>query len=184
MHLSKITFLERLANLFELLIILFVLIMALIMQFILHELPCPLCLLQRAGFFGVVIGFFLNLKFGLRSSHYAIAIISGLYTSFVALRQIALHVIPGYGAYGIALFGFHLYTWSYIIAMTIVCVTTLCLAIDRQYQGSNTITPLWRYTIHIIFMLIVAVLLINIVTVFLECGLQTCPDNPTYYKLI
>lgn len=124
----------KLANIFELLAIIVVLALALAFQFVLHELPCPLCMLQRVGFVGIALGFLLNLRFGFRPSHYSIALISALYTSFVALRQIVLHVIPGTGAYGDAVFGMHLYTWSFIIAMVIVVVTVFLLGVDRQYD--------------------------------------------------
>src|SRR4051812_5424863 len=40
-------------------------------QFILGELPCPLCLLQRAGFAAAGVGLALNVSVGSRPSHYA-----------------------------------------------------------------------------------------------------------------
>src|SRR5579862_2934195 len=86
---------ERLASLFELVAVITVLAMTLLLQFVFNELPCPLCLLQRIGFVGIAYGLLLNLRFGFKPSHYAVVILSGLFTAFVALRQIALHVIPG-----------------------------------------------------------------------------------------
>ena len=38
-------------------------------QLVLHELPCPLCLLQRILFAMLAIGPILNVRFGPRPSH-------------------------------------------------------------------------------------------------------------------
>ena len=38
-------------------------------QFILHELPCPLCLLQRIAFAMLAVGPILNVRYGPRPSH-------------------------------------------------------------------------------------------------------------------
>ncbi len=103
---TLIAFTENICNLLEVYFIILMLVMAFAIQFILHEIPCPLCLLQRLGFLAIAFGFLMNLRFGLRPSHYAIVIISALYTSFVALRQIALHVVPGTGSYGSAILVF------------------------------------------------------------------------------
>ncbi len=71
-----------------------ILVVALGFQIFLHDLPCPLCMLQRIGFFGVTLGLLMNLRLGLHPSHYALSLLSALFTGFVALRQIALHVVP------------------------------------------------------------------------------------------
>ena len=125
-------------NALEILGIFVTLLMAFAFQFVLHELPCPLCLLQRIGFFSMAFGFLLNLRFGLRPSHYAFVILWALFTSFVALRQIALHVVPGTGTYGSPFLGMHLYTWSFVVSMGIIVFTTLFLGVDRQY------IPAWK----------------------------------------
>lgn len=179
-----IKLLQLVANLFELAAIIVILLLALAFQIIYHELPCPLCLLQRIGFISIAFGFLLNFRFGLRPSHYAIVILSGLFTSFVALRQIALHVIPGTGAYGSPVLGLHLYTWAFIIAMTIVIITTLLLGIDRQYQKSNYKNIRWTYLTNLLFLLVTMTILANILSAILECGFNACPDNPIRYELI
>lgn len=176
---------ERIFNMLGMLGIILMLFQAFVFQILLHELPCPLCLLQRVGFLGVAFGFLLNLRFGLRPSHYAIVLLSALFTAFVALRQVALHIIPGSGVYGDAIFGIHLYTWSFIIAMMVVVGTTFMLGIDRQYQKEahtkHMHWPIATYTLYAVFILLV---FSNLVSVILECGLQQCPDNPVQYKLL
>lgn len=169
---------EYLINLFEFLAVIFVLLIALVFQFVLDELPCPLCLLQRIGLLGVAFGFLLNLRFGVRPSHYAIVLMSAIFTSFVALRQISLHVIPGTGAYGSAIFGIHLYTWSFIFSVCIMIVTTLLLGVDTQYLATLRKDPRWRVWRRFVLVAMLLVLVVNIVSVVQVCGLHECPDNP------
>lgn len=167
----------RLLNGLEILGIQFILILALGFQIFLHDLPCPLCLLQRIGFFGIAIGLLMNLRFGLHPSHYAIALLSALFTSFVALRQIALHVVPGTGVYGLPFLGLHLYTWSFIVAMLIIIFTSIILGIDRQYQNSMSIRMQSHWSTHSLLGLTVLVLIINIISLFMQCGFGECPST-------
>jgi hypothetical protein len=113
-------------------------------------------------------------------------LISALYTSFVALRQIVLHVIPGTGAYGDAVFGMHLYTWSFIIAMVIVVVTVFLLGVDRQYDPiSNGNGKFWGKVTNLLFVLMTVIIVTNIISVVLQCGFNAeCPDDPVKYELL
>jgi disulfide bond formation protein DsbB len=182
---KTITTFERALNTLELAGIIAMLFMAFAFQVILNELPCPLCLLQRVGFLGIAFGFLLNLRFGLRPSHYSVVLISAILTSFVALRQISLHVLPGSGTYGNAVFGLHLYTWSFIVAMLVIITTTLQLGVDRQYHKPNTKkiqNMKSRYLTHGLFIVLSLLILTNLVSVLLECGIEQCPDNPVHYQ--
>ena len=182
---TKVKLITIFCNLFELAGVIIVLSMAFAFQIILHELPCPLCLLQRVGFFLIAIGFLMNLHFGFRLHHYAMTILGALFTAFVALRQISLHVIPGTGFYGSPFLGYRLYTWSFIIATIIIFFTTILFCINQQYLVTNKdkkilktyITPLT----HTLFVAFVIILFLNIITVFLECGFGSCPSSPTHY---
>lgn len=176
--------LERLATLLELFAILLILLITFGIQFVLRELPCPLCLLQRVGMIGILFGFLLNFRFGFRPSHYAIVLLSGFFTSFVALRQIALHVIPGTAAYGSAIFGLHLYTWSFIAALVVVVSTTLMLSVDKQYQQQRKANSRWRHAVNMLFILTIFIIAANMVSVILECGTKVCPDNPVRYEML
>lgn len=176
-----IVFGGRVANLFEFCGILVVLVLAFAMQFFYDELPCPLCLLQRLGFLMIAYGFLLNFRFGFRPSHYSIVILSALFTSFVALRQVALHVVPGTGSYGSAVFGMHLYTWSFILSMAIVVGTTLLFGIDRQYLVDVKQPAIWRRITNFFAILLAVMLIANLVSVYMECGFDQCPDNPVVY---
>lgn len=152
-------------------------------QFILWEFPCPLCLLIRMGMLGVAFGFLLNLKFGVRPSHYGVSLISAIFGGAVALRQILLHIVPGTGSYGSAILGMHLYTWAFVIFAATALIVGILLIFDRQFvtnPDNHKLTGFAKF----VFILVIVITLANVVTAFFECGLGECPDNPTEYKLL
>lgn len=104
---------RRIFNLLNIFAISAVLLFAFWIQIFWHEEPCPLCNLQRLAWIGVAMGIFLNLRFGISSRHYSIAMLAALIGTLIAMRQITLHIIPGQPAYGSAFLGFHLYIWSF-----------------------------------------------------------------------
>jgi disulfide bond formation protein DsbB len=166
-------------NVLEVLGIALVLILAFAFQLILHELPCPLCLLQRAGFLITSTGLLLNVRYGIRPSHYVITLLGALLTSFVALRQIALHVVPGSVGYGSSVFGMHMYTWSFIVCMIIVVYTSIIMGFTVQYQQPKTQERNWKF--YVLFSIMLALAAGNFVSVLAVCGVKECPDNPISY---
>ena len=58
-------------------------VIALFYQFIFHELPCPLCLLQRVGLFCIAFGAMMNLKHGKEFKYDLIIIISSIYSVWI-----------------------------------------------------------------------------------------------------
>jgi len=161
--------------------IILLLALAFAFQFWLKELPCPLCLLQRIGFVATCIGFLLNLHYGFRPSHYALSLVAALFTAFVALRQIALHIIPGDEGYGSAIFGLHMYTWSFIISMLIVLFTTVILGFDIQYNHHRENFRRFKFIIPLLFVLVLLMAFSNFISTAVECGFRQCPDNPVNY---
>lgn len=170
-------------NSLEVVGILFVLCVAFFFQFVLNELPCPLCLLQRIGLIGICVGLLLNLKFGVRPAHYSLVLLSALFTGFVALRQVALHVVPGTGEYGSAIFGLHFYTWSFVVSMCVVIYTTIVLSFSVQYREGYLKNTSWKTVRYILFFLTLAIVAANIVSVYLECGFKPCPEDPINYLI-
>jgi len=83
-------------------------------QLVLGELPCPLCALQRVGFLVAGVGLMLNLRTGTSAANYGLVLLTAVAAGSASLRQIALHVVPGTGSYGSALFGMHFYTWAFV----------------------------------------------------------------------
>jgi len=162
--------------------LLLVLAIALALQFWLKELPCPLCLLQRIGFIGIMISLTLILQFGYQNRHIGITLLFALFTSFVALRQIALHVVPGTGSYGGEVFGLHLYSWSFLIAIAIIINNALFLILNANSSTHSKISLLWKKVNKTLLFIVCVITIINVATTFFECGFKFCPDNPTIYE--
>lgn len=181
MRLEQINKGIKLLNIIDVIGIAIILLIALALQFFLKELPCPLCLLQRLGLLGMAFGFLLNIRFKPRPIHYSLSLLAALLTGFIALRQIALHVVPGSGAYGDPFLGFHLYTWVFILSVLQIIYISIILGFFNQYlinyEPDHTVA-LWG-KIAIALLLFVAI--DNAIVVYFECGLQSCPDNPVAY---
>src|SRR3981189_2923994 len=105
-------------------------------QLLLHELPCPLCLLQRIQFAVLAIGPILNVRFGPRPSHYALSLLAAVAGFAFSTRQVLLHIMPGDAGYGTALFGYHYYTWALIGFATAIALLAAMLLFDRQFEGN------------------------------------------------
>jgi len=101
---------------------------ALFMQFFYKEQPCPLCLLQRAAFVSVGLSLVLNVRYGNRVTHWAMAILSACAGIAVSIRQILLHIASPTG-FGSAVFGLHMYTWCFIGFALIIVGSTVMLLI-------------------------------------------------------
>jgi disulfide bond formation protein DsbB len=161
---------------------------AIILQLVLHELPCPLCLLQRVGLMGIAFGYLLNIMYGNRANHYAYSSIAAIATSFIALRQVLLHIVPGSGYYGDPVLGLHMYTWVFVICIVAIAWNMLIVIIypeDLRHErlirkvkiGKNPIVKTIIYAY-------VATIAINIGLTFLECGVTQCPDDPVSYMIL
>ena len=156
---------------------------ALVLQVTLHELPCPLCLLQRAGLLLIALTLTFNLTFGRSTRHYGFVIIAALVTAIFAIRQILLHILPHSSTYGFPVWGLSLYAWISIIAAVMIVYSALMLIITK---ATAELTPptlpkvLSRTTICIVLLLALA----NTVSTLLECGPRNCPANPVHYQLL
>jgi disulfide bond formation protein DsbB len=174
--------LSRALNITGLFAVSAVLLVAFWSQLVGGELPCPLCLLQRAGFVCAAMGLALNVRFGPRPSHYAIVVLSSVAGAAVAARQVMLHIVPGSGAYGEALFGLHFYSWAFVVFTAMVAGSALMLLFDRQFEPPR---PAGRPALGTAAIALAALLAVsNGVSTVIECGGGLCPDNPTDYLLL
>lgn len=162
-----------------------VLFYALWSQIVENELPCPLCLLQRLGFVGVMAGLFLNLMLGPKPVHYGLASLAALFGIAAALRQTALHIIPGSGVYGAPLLGLHFYVWAFIVFFVIIFGLIVISSYSGQYTKEATFVPFKRQSILCKYAVVVSitVVVLNMLTTFAVCGPLVCADNPTDYWL-
>jgi disulfide bond formation protein DsbB len=140
-------------------------------QFILQELPCPLCLLQRILFAALAVGPILNIRFGIRPSHYAMSLLAAV----ASTRQVLLHIMPGDAGYGSALLGF----------ITAIVLLAAILMFDRQFKEDKAVLPATGGAFaQTAVWLVIALTAINVVTTLLECGFGACADNPLVYELL
>lgn len=152
-------------------------------QFWRHELPCPLCLLQRVGMISIGFGFLMNIRFGSRGLHYGLSIISAVISGIVSTRQMFLHIPPGSGSYGSSLLGLHFYTWGVLASIGVIVFIAVLLMLEsfrENLQETTHINTLAKIAITTFTLLIAA----NLLSVFLECGFSQCPDNPTAYQFL
>jgi disulfide bond formation protein DsbB len=154
-------------------------------QFVLHELPCPLCLLQRVMFALLAVGPILNIRFGPRPSHYALSLLAAIVGMTVSGRQVLLHIMPGDAGYGSAMLGLHFYTWALIGFAAAVALLAAILLFDGQFETDATPTPAATRTFaHIAVWLVIGLTSLNVVSTLLECGFAACADNPVIYELL
>jgi disulfide bond formation protein DsbB len=144
-------------------------------QIFMKETPCPLCWLQRIGMIGVAAGAFLNLQFGIRPAHYGLSLISALMGGTIALRQISLHVCPGFSKFGEPVLGVSLYTWSFFVfACATLYIAGLLFLYDPKQPQHPSLTNNWLCRLAIWALLVVT--FGNIVATLLQCGLGPCED--------
>lgn len=173
--------LVELANLLAVLGLGIVLLAAYGFQFALGELPCPLCTLQRVAFALTAFGFVLNLRFGARPAHYGLIILAALFGMTASGRQVMLHIVPGSGAYGSAVMGLHFYTWAFllfglvVLGVAVLLILGIAPANARHQPGAGA---------KLAAFLVIALVLANAVTTFVQCGPIECPDDPTAYWLL
>src|SRR5262245_32778505 len=147
---------------------------------LLHELPCPLCLLQRIQFAMLAVGPILNVRSGLRPSHYAVSLLTAVTGAAFAARQILLHVMPGDPGYGSALLGYHYYTWAFIGFAVAIIALAIMLLFDSQFRDDGKPQPVGALAGTAVG-LVIALAVLNVISTLLECGFGACPDNPKAY---
>ena len=158
-----------------------VLVAAFAMQFALGDLPCPLCLLQRAFFCALAVGPILNLRHGPHPLHYGLSMLAAMAGAAVSVRQILLHILPGDPGYGTAIFGLHYYTWAFILFVVAMLAITVMMLFERQFAPAEKPQPAVAAMLAV--WLVIGLTLANVASTVAICGFAACPDNPVTYAL-
>lgn len=166
----------RTLNSVMILILAGILLGALYIQLVLKEEPCPLCLLQRLGMIAVAIGALLNLRFGIKMEHYGLALLGCLMGGTVALRQISLHICPGFPEFGAPVLGLSLYTWSFLVFTSCVLGISILLFLYRPNQTADEEKPSMNLLEKIAFGSIFLIAILNLIFTFIQCGIGGCED--------
>jgi disulfide bond formation protein DsbB len=153
-------------------------------QLLLHELPCPLCLLQRIQFAVLAIGPILNVRWGPRPSHYALSLLAAAVGAAFSTRQVLLHIMPGDAGYGTALFGFHYYTLALIGFAAAIVLLAAVLLFDRQFEEDGATQPVIGSFARTAVWLVIVLTALNVISTLVECGLSACAENPVVYELL
>lgn len=157
---------------------------AFFMQWQKHEIPCPLCLLQRAALLGIAIGLAMNLRFGAKPGHYAMIALATTVGLVIAGRQTLLHITPGSGAYGEALWGLHLYVWAFLL-FAALGVGTVLMSIWEWARASTPARTVRAHSLTMALMATVCLLALgNGIATVLECAIGMCPADPISYLLL
>ncbi|WP_249689722.1 disulfide bond formation protein B [Stappia sp. WLB 29] len=175
--------LETTLNALALLAVSAVLGVAFLDQFAKDELPCPLCLLQRAGFLLLAIGPVLNVARGPRPAHYGVTILAGLVGAGFAMRQVLLHIEPGDAGYGAPFLGLHFYTWAFVVFVAAVAACGLMLVLRAPGEEARPAVRLTGLSL-VAVLLVLAMAALNTASTLVECGFDSCPDDPTVYRLL
>ncbi|MGA7372774.1 MAG: disulfide bond formation protein B [Methyloceanibacter sp.] len=175
--------LSRLLNALALVALDTVLVLAFADQLWFRDLPCPICILQRAGFIAAGFGLALNLIFGPRPSHYGLAIIGAMVEGVMSADQVLHYIVPGTGSYGNAIFGLHFYSWSLIAFAVVVAGSGVMLMFDRQFESSSP-PPLPLTVFPLTAVALLALLAVgNVASTLAICGVGLCPEVPGGYLI-
>ena len=171
-----------------------VVLSAFFIQFVLHEFPCPLCMLQRYGMFlsslGALFVIMQARRGTLTASRYAqglgMGILGALAGASVSVRQIELHINPSDPGYGEPFFRLHLYTWAFItfVVVLIFCGAVLMLMPKSIPAAPAAGTPA-RLVSTVVVWIFLGVIAANILAIIaLEGFAWVLPDDPSSYHLI
>ena len=161
---------------------------AMTLQYANGELPCPLCLLERAAMFGVCFGIMMNFRRGFSYQNTGFSLLFALLLLVVAVRQSLLDIYPrpGHEYIGSAIFGIHMPVWSIIIALCLLTAYAIKLAVlggDEYLRAADLAQfPFMSKAADVVSLYVIALCAINLVSVVLQCGLGEC--HTFNYKLL
>jgi len=170
-----------------LLVIAAILTAATAMQYIGGELPCPLCLLQRVGLFGVCFGIIATFRFGEQGRNTGLSLLFAIFLLVVSVRQSLLDIYPrpGHAYIGSAVFGIHMPVWCVLIALSLLIAYAIKLALlDLREARAFTLAefPTLARAARAVTAYVVLLCTINLVSVIVQCGFDAC--HTTGYRLL
>jgi disulfide bond formation protein DsbB len=158
---------------------------AMIFQFYGGEIPCPLCLLQRLAMFGVCYGTILHFHHGYSARNAGVSMLFALFLLIVSVRQTLLDIYPrpGHSYIGSTILGLHMPVWSVVIAVAILLAFATKLAVlDGEHLREPQPSPELGRLARLLSLYVIAICLINLVSVILQCGVGAC--HTFGYKLL
>lgn len=153
---------------------------AMTLQYVNGELPCPLCLLQRAAMFGVCFGIMQQFRHGYSYRNTGISLIFSLLLLIISVRQTLLDIYPrpGHEYIGSAVFGMHMPVWSIVIATCLIFTLALQLLVwgsDTKWREKPVSEyPILKTLATILSIYVIIIGTINFVSVGVQCKFNEC----------
>ena len=154
---------------------------ALFMQIYYHELPCSMCNVQRLAFLLFGSGILIAILYPNRCRNgYLFSGLSAVVGSLMAIMQVFIHIIPGASSVGSAIFGIHLYGWSYIfyiVAIIYLFIIQLFdnssqIIIELEYNQPRNIFKKLPIIVKFVIIFYLLICLGSLISAFMENGFQ------------
>jgi disulfide bond formation protein DsbB len=157
---------------------------AMILQYHGGEIPCPLCLLQRAAMFGVCFGIMLDFRHGRSARNAGFSMLFALWLLVLSARQTLLDIYPrpGHSYTGSAVLGLHMPVWSVIVAVAILAAYAIRFAVLGEPSRDPVSSPVLDRAARLLSLYVIAICLINFGSVILQCGAGAC--HTSGYRLL
>ena len=137
------------------------------------EEPCPLCYLQRVAMLLVCCGALMNLVFGFKPKHHGLIVLASLFGASVSIRQILLHICPTFPKFGVPFWGYSLYTWSFLTFASSLLLVSLLLFVSKfDEENQKPLNSFQKISVVWLVLVIVG----NLISVSIECGIGFCPE--------
>jgi len=177
---TAIAFLNWLFLVSVLAAILGILGMAMLLQYAGGELPCPLCLLERVAMMGICLGIVLHIRGGFSWHNTGTSLLFAVLLLVIAARQSLLDITPrpGHAYVGSAILGLHMPVWGVVIGLGILVAFSLKIALlgsgGRLEATRIEAFPALAAAGRLLSLALVAVVLVNAVSVIVQCGAGEC----------
>jgi hypothetical protein len=101
--------------------------------------------------------------------------LGGILGMAVSLRQILLHVLPGDPGFGNTFLELHFYTWAFVGFFCLIAAQAILLMLPNGGIRNHS----WLAKALVIWFILLV--LANLISTLLECGIGACADDPVTY---
>jgi hypothetical protein len=113
---------------------------------------------------------------------YGLSVLAAIVGAAISGRQILLHILPSDPGYGAPILNLHLYTWAFIVFVTVQVVSGINLVCINALQPRGV-----RFGVlsTVVIGLLGAIILMNAGVMFFQEGIHwRLPDDPDHYRLL
>lgn len=183
---AQLYLLAAVANVWALI---FILAAGFALQFVLGELPCPLCVMQRIALMLCALGplhILLSSRNGPLTVRAAavgngIAIVSAMLGAIASGRQVLLHILPGDPGFGSPVLGLYPYTWG-LIAFACQIAASGVMLIAAGWLEDRPVR--WQAAASTTAIAFATIVIANLLSLVAEAGLHwDLPQDPVEYLL-